>query len=156
MGRKRDKFPAQRIKSLARQHAAVRAKFPGFCCDIEPSEAVWRGKLQPRALSVTYDVEIRYRLGRPPQARVVSPALMPGAPHVYKGGHLCLYWPKEWVWQGSDEVAATIVPWTALWLYHYELWLDVGRWLGPESDHQGPKDAKHDEEAVPLPPQRER
>jgi len=30
-------------------------------------------------------------------------------------------------------IATTILPWTALWLYYYELWLDTGKWLGPSS-----------------------
>lgn len=68
-----------------------------------------------------------------PIVRVLSPALAPDAPHVYRGGELCLYWPKEWRWYGDELIAETIVPWTASWLFYYELWLDTGKWLGPSS-----------------------
>jgi hypothetical protein len=32
-------------------------------------------------------------------------------------------------------VADTTVPWTALWLYHYEVWHATGEWLGGGIDH---------------------
>lgn len=35
-------------------------------------------------------------------------------------------------------IAKTILPWTALWLYYYELWLDTGKWLGPSSHTADP------------------
>jgi hypothetical protein len=35
-------------------------------------------------------------------------------------------------------IATTILPWTALWLYYYELWLDTGKWLGPSSHATDP------------------
>lgn len=36
-------------------------------------------------------------------------------------------------------IAETIVPWTALWLLYYELWLETDEWLGPEAPHQAKK-----------------
>jgi hypothetical protein len=51
-------------------------------------------------------------------------------------------------------IATTLIPWTALWLYYYELWLDTGKWLGPsshasDSKLQGEK-AHYTEDNVPL------
>ena len=37
-------------------------------------------------------------------------------------------------------IADTILPWAALWLVFYELWCDTGRWLGPSSHDQRPKE----------------
>ena len=103
------------------------------------------GQLQPCEVSPQYAVEIRYRLGRVPRVRVLKPALDPGAPHIYKGGTLCLYWPKEWKWNEGEWIADTIVPWTALWLYYYELWQDCGEWLGPSShDPPGGKEEQRE------------
>jgi len=59
---------------------------------------------------------------------------------VYADETLCLFWPDEWIWRGHELVAETIIPWTALWLYYYELWLDTGEWLGPSSHHPSLKD----------------
>jgi hypothetical protein len=68
---------------------------------------------------------------------VVSPQLAPNPPHVYRSDDdsLCLYWPMEWSWTPTASLAATIVPWSALWLYYYEAWLVTGEWLGPSSPH---------------------
>jgi hypothetical protein len=137
MARKRNKFhrPTPAI-SLALQQMHIQHRFPGFSFAWVAGEGIWRGKLQPRDMSAVYELEIRYRLGNVPQVRVLSPALAPNAPHLYREGTLCLYWPREWVWRGNCLIAETILPWAALWLYYYELWLDTGKWLGPSSHDQ--------------------
>lgn len=91
------------------------------------------GELQPRITSPVYSVEIRYKYREFPKVRVVSPDLTDNPPHCYGDGTLCLYWPKEWRWDPSHLIADTILPWAALWLFYYELWLDTGKWLGPSS-----------------------
>jgi hypothetical protein len=129
--------------SLALQHAHLQHRFPGFSFRRVAGGAVWRGTLQPREISSIYQVEIRYKLGGVPEVRVVSPSLVSNVPHLYSNGTLCLYWPKEWRWRGNELISETILPWTALWLYYYELWLDTGAWLGPSShdQHSGKKTA---------------
>jgi len=109
-------------------------RFPGFLRHREKKGAVrWRGNLQPRVTSPAYQIDVWYKLGQIPKVKVVWPSLAANAPHLYSDGSLCLYWPKEWTWQDHYIIAETIVPWTALWLYYYELWQDVGEWLGPSS-----------------------
>ena len=119
--------------SVPQQYGAIRKRFQSFRLRLHHGEAIMRGKLQPRDVSPVYEVEIRYRLGHVPRVRVLRPRLDPKAPHLYKGGYLCLYWPKEWQWSEGEWIAKTIVPWTALWLHHYELWQECGRWFGPSS-----------------------
>jgi hypothetical protein len=41
---------------------------------------------------------------------------------------LCLYYPGQW--RPDLLLSTTIVPWTAEWLMHYELWLATGHWTG--------------------------
>jgi hypothetical protein len=94
--------------------------------------------LQPGEISPIYQVEIEYRHRKAPTVKVMQPTIVAGAPHLYKDGSLCLYWPKEWNWQDNELIAEIIIPWTALWLYYYELWLDTGKWLGPSSHDQLP------------------
>lgn len=134
--------PRQRTPALglAVQDLNLRRRFPGFGVRRAHGAYLWRGGLQPRPCSPIYRVEVRYRDDGVPSVRVLSPKLAPNAPHLYRGGTLCLYWPKEWRWHGDQLIADTILPWAASWLYYYELWLDTGEWLGPSShDLSAPK-----------------
>jgi hypothetical protein len=70
-----------------------------------------------------------------PKVFVDSPEIVPNAPHRYSDRSLCLYWPEEFSWTSHQSLARTLVPWTALWLFHYEIWLSLGEWLAPESPH---------------------
>lgn len=100
---------------------------------------MWRGTLQPRESAPAYRILLCYKMGHAPKVWVTWPKLAPDAPHLYSGEHLCLYWPKEWVWQPDELIARTVLPWTALWLYYYELWLDSGEWHGPSSHGAAPR-----------------
>jgi hypothetical protein len=95
-------------------------------------EARWVGPLRPTDASCTYAVTLAYRLGKRPRVHVTAPALIgrPDAeiPHLHRDGSLCLHLPDEW--DATMSIADTIVPWAALWLYHYELWHATGEWLG--------------------------
>lgn len=125
--------------SLPQQHGRIRAAFPGFTMKIRRGGATWTGTLQPRLASPTYCLQVSYMLREVPKVRVVRPELVQGAPHLYHDGSLCLYWPKNWRWAPHEAIAETLLPWAALWLYYYELWLDTGEWLGPTS-HASPKE----------------
>src|SRR5215217_7638942 len=97
-----------------------------------------RLRIQPSPASQTYTVRLIYRHGRPPKVTVTDPplALHPDAsqlPHVYPGNELCLYYPGEW--KHDMLLSATILPWTAEWLIHYELWLATGTWAGGGYTH---------------------
>lgn len=92
--------------------------------------------LRPTPESATYQIRIGYEPSGSPKVFVMSPALIGKPPHVYRGGYLCLYWHE---YDNSMGFGSTIVPWAAEWLYFYELWQVLGKWLAPESPHQGPK-----------------
>lgn len=51
-------------------------------------------------------------------------------PHLYSNGSLCLYYPEYREWDYRDSWAETLIPWTSLWLFYYEIWKDTGSWLG--------------------------
>ena len=82
-----------------------------------------------------------YRRRGRPAVFVLDPPLLPDAPHIWPDRSLCLYWPKEWWWKDTESIAETIVSWTALWLEHFEVWQQVGEWLGPSS-HGKPAEKK--------------
>ena len=115
---------------MALQRCAMTERFPGFKYQGDQSAGAWEGTLQPRDVSPAYRVRIGYRLGDVPQVKIVWPDIVPGVHHLWQDGTLCLYYPKEWIWNSNCIMALTIVPWTALWLLYYELWLDTGKWLG--------------------------
>ena len=128
---------SQRI-NLALQNRYVQQRFPDFSCHINNGRAVWYGYLQPRTISSVYKVKIEYNPRLLPKVKVLFPKLASKTPHLYCDKSLCLYWPKEWRWQPDTLIADAIIPWTASWLYYYELWLDTDKWLGPSS-HDDPK-----------------
>jgi hypothetical protein len=90
--------------------------------------------LQPTHLSCCYSIGVDYRLGGFPNVRVQEPALRSRGgeppPHRYGDGSLCLYRPRYREWDPTRPIGQTIIPWTALWLSFYELWLVSGVWLG--------------------------
>ncbi len=122
----------------------MKATFPQFCWRITRLGGVeWKGTLQPTPDSTVYEVMIVHEPDRMPRVWVERPSIRKDAWHRYPDGSLCLYWPKEWRWTPRESLAETIVPWTAFWLYYYELWCIAGDWLGPSSPHRPgtPKEA---------------
>lgn len=89
--------------------------------------------IQPSPASQLYTIRILQQNCGQPKVTVIDPPLQlhPGAsslPHIYPGDELCLYYPGQW--QPEMFLATTVVPWTAEWLMHYELWLATGHWAG--------------------------
>ena len=105
---------------------------------------VWEGEFRPTDVSATYRIRISYRLRSAPRVRVVAPRLRRNRkaeriPHRYADGSLCLYYPEYGEWSSSMFIAETIVPWAALWLYHYEVWHTTDKWLGGGIEHSAPE-----------------
>jgi hypothetical protein len=121
-----------RTLTILEQFLDVRQHFSGV--------TVTRGSmtvpLRPTPLSPTYHVRIDYRPEKSPRVFVVRPSLTGNPPHVYREGNLCLYWHD---YDNTMSFRETIVPWTAEWLYFYELWQTCGQWLAPEAPQRGAK-----------------
>jgi hypothetical protein len=95
----------------------------------------WSGALQPTDISDHYIVSIEYRLKERPRVFVLAPELRDHEngeeiPHLFPDGTLCLYLTNSGEWEPQLAIAETIVPWTSLWLYHYEVWHATGEWMG--------------------------
>lgn len=136
-----NKFGRSR-KTLDQQIFAIKARFPGFACERYRNKAIWTGTLQPTPLSNFYEVLIDYVFLRFPKVYVLSPDIEDNAPHKYRqDGRLCLYFPSYNIWSSEQLIANTIIPWTAHWLWCYEMWLISGKtkWYGEEYQHQGQK-----------------
>lgn len=93
-------------------------------------------ELQPTPASVVYTVKlicavnsskvdvfiVNPKIERKRQGKLV--------PHMYSDGNLCLYYPKQKEWCIDDDWGTTLIPWTSLWLFYYEIWVETGEWLG--------------------------
>ncbi|MCC7422325.1 MAG: hypothetical protein IT428_18765 [Planctomycetaceae bacterium] len=112
----------------------IRLRLPSFKAKLDGGKLTAVGSLQPSPLCETYTVCVQYRIGQPPAVEVVSPELRRRGdepiPHMYLEKRLCLYVPWERDWTPNKELAKTIIPWSSLWLYYYELWHATGEWLG--------------------------
>lgn len=105
-------------------------------------EARWQGTIRPTDVSETYATTLTYRLHRRPRVHVGGLVKRgdEAIPHLHRDGSLCLHLPNEW--NASMIIAETIVPWAALWLYHYEVWHATAQWQGggvhpPQRRHAG-------------------
>jgi hypothetical protein len=128
--------------TIAQQALGLRSVFPDTRPVIGQDRLSWTGLLQPCELSRVYTVQITYTLGRYPITRVLDPPLKATEtgflPHTYTDRTLCLHDAGQW-----DEhllIVDTIVPWTAEWLLHYEIWLATGKWHGDHDPGTEPPD----------------
>lgn len=128
-------------KPLSQQAQAIRLKWPGFIVSVSGNGLKAAGDLQPTARSAVYTIQIIYELGDTPDISLINPKIeknfkgkMPE--HLYSKERLCLYRPIYGEFKPSDLISETIIPWTCLWLYHYEVWHIIGEWLGG-GEHPG-------------------
>jgi len=125
-------IPTRKL-NLAVQLGHLQASFPDSHCRIVGHcELEWSGAIRPSAFSESYFIGLRYRIGKRPIIEVLEPELktpkLKSEIHMFYDGSLCLYFKDEWT--AEMNIAKTILPWTAEWLLHYELWLVTGEWLG--------------------------
>ena len=121
--------------SIAMQNYLIQNRFPQFRCNGMKGTGIWRGTLQPTIVSPNYHILLKYNLHQSPRVWIEKPEIKDNAPHRYKDRSLCLYWGKEWLWYPDQDISLTILPWTALWLYYYEIWLDTGDWMAESAPH---------------------
>jgi hypothetical protein len=136
--------PARRL-TIAQQALGLRSVFPDAELVNSRDRLSWTGRLQPCELSRIYTVQITYTHGRYPVTRVLDPQLETTEkgflPHTYSDKTLCLHDAGQWA--EHMLIVDTIVPWSAEWLLHYEIWLATGEWLGDHDpatqlpDHYG-------------------
>jgi len=129
----RNRFFKSATLTLGQQIGRMSDKHTTFRARLNRTVASWTGELQPSALSESYMVQIEYTLEKRPLVRVLRPPLRRRIsdvpiPHTFPDGRVCLHVKEDWT--PASFIADTIVPWLALWLYHYEAWHATGEWLG--------------------------
>ncbi len=125
-----------RNKSISEQIFLMKSRYPHFITNFSSHSGMKvTGQLQPTSRSTTYNFILKYTLKDGPQTKIISPALQKNSkgediPHLYPGENLCLYQPKYCEFSRTDFLCDTIIPWTSLWLYYYEVWHLTDEWLG--------------------------
>jgi hypothetical protein len=129
---KKNKFFRKEILPLGQQVIRMKLEWPEFKGVIRRGEANWVGQITPTKMSDTYTIRVTYQAPRRPVVEVITPALrsLPNKriPHRFSGGDLCLHLHGQWT--ANQFIANTIIEWTALWLFFYEVWLITGEWEG--------------------------
>jgi hypothetical protein len=139
--------PSQQMLVMANTYAGQ------FRASYDRNHSVnWIGAILPCGLGNKYDVRIVYRHGRRPLVWVTNPAIRhledgKKVPHTFADDSICLHLHGEW--QPWMPIALTVVPWTSLWLYHYEVWQATDKWHGGGHEPAGPdQDNKRQEPRV--------
>jgi hypothetical protein len=124
--------------SVALQYSALRSN--PICAGVGRlvrGQLSWQYEVQPTLLSRAYTIQISYRIGGAPQVMVKKPDLVELArprriPHVYQQDPtiLCLHLPSQREWTPRLRLDQYIVPWTAVWLFFFEEWLESDHWKG--------------------------
>lgn len=135
----RTKFSFAQNFTPVQQAFIVCATYPGFSYRVTGRNQVSiTGKLKPSALHGEYEVEISYTLGRFPKAKIISPKIIPKAPHTFDDDSICTFYPESFIWNRSMKLSETLVPWISDWIFHYEIWKVTGKWNG-DADPRHPR-----------------
>lgn len=134
------------------QYMDLKKVYPSSYGEIRNGIFAWFYELQPTSISQKHKIKITCKdLGKgvyEPIIYVKKPLPLQLAegksrlPHVYdhKKQRICLYEWKKVQWNCSMRISQTIVPWTAEWLYFYEVWVITGKWLGGGHGDDHPKE----------------
>ena len=133
--RRKKYFPRKHARTVDQQIVNMQASFPSFICKRYRDTVSWIGRIRPTPLSNIYEVEVRYHIGKNPRVFVLNPKLEKpnkekNIPHTYTDKEPCVYYPQYGEWSNDKFVADTIIPWTILWFFFYEVWLATGIWFG--------------------------
>ncbi|MDA8587206.1 hypothetical protein N9L47_13240 [Rhodobacteraceae bacterium] len=116
--------------------------------EVRNGRLIWTYQAQSNPLGRIYTIEIQFMAGSAPTIFVRDPniQLLAGdrdLPHIYHNPtSLCLYQPKNQQWRPTLRIDQTIVPWTVLWLFFFEEWLESDEWKG-EGEHPDPHDGSY-------------
>lgn len=128
----------RRVPGLKEQAAKLCLLLPGFSYEVLRGELIGQGKLRPHHFCDEYVFEVRYRVNFSPNITILYPKLRtrdgePKPPHTYDPDQPCVFRPSV-DWSSEMYLADTVIPWLAMWLFFYEIWLATGEWIG-EGEH---------------------
>lgn len=136
------------FSELVQHCQEIKRFFPAAHIQFFPGKIKLFLKLRPTEASIEYVIQLVAKQNKKTvDIFVVNPRIgllknNKKVPHMYSDGTLCLYYPKNNEWCYKDSWAETLIPWTSLWLFYYEMWLETGEWLGG-GIHFNPKSITH-------------
>lgn len=113
--------------------------------------------IRPSENSDQYRVKVKYRMGKYPEAWLLSPAIQqydgkyPHHIYEYDSEHhprLCVFFPDYKEWTGTMLISKTFIPWISTWLNAYEYWQITGVWHYDESPRRKKQSEVHSKAAV--------
>ncbi len=120
---------------LVREKKLTEKYFDFLKCTHKSKKLILTGVTKPTTFSPEYYFRIEYDGFQPPSIYVISPKIEYNPEiHMYpKDSSLCLYWPKEMLWNRfNHNLFNTIIPWTLEWFVFYEKYKISGKWEHPE------------------------
>lgn len=124
------------LAELVRQAAEIKKHYPKTVWKCKKGSIELKLALKPTTTSVTYTIKVYAKQNSTTvNIFVVEPKvdfLENGkkVPHLYSNGSLCLFYPPNNEFNYKDLWSETLIPWTSLWLFYYEVWKETGEWLG--------------------------
>lgn len=130
------KHPRYTLPELLKNCNEIKKKYCEATYTVDKGKVVVDIFLQPSEGSIKYKVKLFAEVGSTnvkvyvvdPNIRELKKTL--SIPHLYRNGSLCLYYPDNNELNDKELWVDTLIPWTCLWLYFFELWLATGEWLG--------------------------
>ena len=119
---------------LVLEQQIMSTKYPQFVLKKDGVTLYWIGTLQTNNGGI-YEVAVDYPDDFPENEPAVVPINPPivSPRHQFRDGRLCLFYPADRSFN-PNTTAATLVTWTAAWLFCYENFTRTGKWLGAEAD----------------------
>jgi hypothetical protein len=138
---KKTNIPSNAVPTVAQRAFELRGlNMPGATLRYSGGVLHFQVRISPGTFGRLYLCILKVRPdGQQPEMIVLKPELSALAqgkkiPHTYaydgKGTRLCLCSPKGRDWVPRMKLIDTFIPWTAEWLYYFELWLLAGEWSG--------------------------
>lgn len=118
-------------KKLLKKH------FPFLKFQVEKGKLICLGYVQPSDYSPIFHYRVEWDPGSSPKVFPINPSIdYDDDIHMYAEGCLCLYYPKDFIYDSKSHIYDTIIPWTHEWFLFYELYMIKGRWLHPYVEHK--------------------
>lgn len=132
-------IPVKGIKKYLAIESEIRllkVHFSFLKFQIKKNKLFCTGSFQPTIHSPVYRYRLEWEPGCNPKAFITSPQIeIDPEIHMYSDGSLCLYYPKDFIYNEKSHLYETIVPWAHEWFVFYELYQIKGRWLHPYVEH---------------------
>lgn len=111
--------------------------FPFLKFHIKDRKLLCYGYFQPSEYSPIFHYRVEWEPEFSPKVFPINPQIdYDDDIHMYSDGSLCLYYPKDFIYNSKSHIYETIIPWVHEWYIFYELYQIKGIWLHPYVEHK--------------------